>query len=182
MKFSFLIVACCALFPFHLFAQQDDRAARIESYLFGTWEFVETSDMDDNKVDTIHHPAPTEATDLNGNKVDPALLSALAGWEIPSGPLTKYTRDHKYSKQFTPTSTDSGTWYFDYDEQAIIHRLYYAKPYDAVARNLIEIGHATKDEKGDYYEVITVRVIDVSPSHLIVMDRGRKDYYRKIGD
>jgi hypothetical protein len=47
---------------------------------------METHDMDDNKVDTIHHSAPTEATDLNGKKVDTAQLASLAFWEIPSGP------------------------------------------------------------------------------------------------
>jgi hypothetical protein len=169
-------------FPFQLLAQKDDRAAEIEKHLFGTWEFAECRDMDDKKVDTIRHYAPLEARDANGKKVDSAVLAALSGWEIPAGPLTKYSPDYTYSKAFTPGNIDQGTWYFDYDEQAIIHHLYYAKPYDFAATDLIKRGQAIKDEKGEYYEVITNRVVDVTPNSLVVMERGRKYYYRKTGN
>jgi hypothetical protein len=182
MKYAFLILVFCIANPSRLLAQQDDRAKKMESYLSGTWEFVEARDRNDNKVDTIWHHAPLEALDADGNKVDTALLSALGGWEIPAGPLTKYFPDHTYSMAFTPTSTDRGTWYFDNDEQAIIHHLYYAEPYDFAARDLIKRGQAIKDEKGEYYEVITVRVVDVTPNSMVIMERGRRAYYRKPGE
>lgn len=182
MKNAFLILIFCALIPFQLSAQHDNRTAEIEGYLFGTWEFVEARDRDGNKVDSIRHGAPLEATDESGNKVDTAILSALSGWEIPAGPRTKYSPDHTFSMAFTTINIDRGSWYFDYNEQAIIHHLYYDKPYDFAAKALIKRGHALKDEKGEYYEVITVRLIDLTPSRLIVMERGRMYNYRKVDD
>lgn len=88
--------------------------------------------------------------------------------------------DSTYSMQFTDTNIDRGTWYFDYSEQAIIHHLYFSKPYDWAANDLIEKGIAEKDVRGEYFEVITVRVIDLTDDHLLVMERGRKVIYQKV--
>lgn len=143
---------------FRLLAQEDLNGKR----LVGTWEFIELRDRDDRKVDTIQHP------EFGG------------GYEIPSGPLTNYRADSTYSMQFTPKNTDRGTWYFDSGEQAIVHRLYYEKPYDFAAKDLIKKGHAIEDERGEYYEIILVRVIDLTDDQLIVMQRGMTARYRKV--
>lgn len=130
---------------------------RIE--LIGTWEFVELRDKHNNKVDTIKHSF---------------------GYEIPKGPLVTYRANGTYSKQFTPNNTDNGKWYFDSQQNAIVHLLYYERPYNFAAKSLIEKGHATKDENGEYYEVLTYKIIELTDIKLTILEREeRQRTFRK---
>jgi hypothetical protein len=49
--------------------------------------------------------------------------------------------------------------------------LYYEKPYKMAAQYLIDKGHAKKDENGDYYEVITDNIIELTDYKLIILER-----------
>lgn len=130
--------------------------------LIGTWKFVELRDKDYKKVDTIKHPF---------------------GYEIPEGPLLIYNADGTYSKQFTPKNTDKGKWYYDNDKKAIVHHLYYTKPYDFASKDLITRGHAIKDKNGEYYEIITDNIINLSNDKLILLERqGRQRTFKKVID
>lgn len=130
--------------------------------MIGTWKFVELRDKDYKKVDTIKHPF---------------------GYEIPEGPLLIYNADGTYSKQFTPKNTDKGKWYFDNDKKAIVHHLYYTKPYDFASKDLIARGHAVKDKNGEYYEIITDNIINLSYDKLILLERqGRQRTFKKVID
>lgn len=126
---------------------------KIETQLIGTWNFVELKNKDDVKIDTIRH---------------------AFGHEIPKGPLITLKSDGTYTKQFTPENIDSGTWYVDEKENTIVYWLYYDKPYDKVAQHLIDTGHSTKDENGDYYEVLKNKITFYSESDLILEEGGGK--------
>lgn len=53
--------------------------------------------------------------------------------------------------------------------------LYYEK-----AQYLIDNGHAKKDESGDYYEVITDEVVELTDDKLIILEReGRQRTFKK---
>lgn len=125
----------------------------LKTELIGTWEFVELRDKHNKKVDTIKHPF---------------------GYEIPKGPLITYRANGTYSKQFTPKNTDSGKWYFDRNQNAIIHYLYYTKPYDFVEKSLIEKGHAIKDGNGEYYEINIDKVIELTNIKLTISERNER--------
>jgi len=132
----------------------------LKKELVGTWKFVELRDKDNKKVDTIRHPF---------------------GYEIPDGPLVIYNSDYTYSKQFTPENIDKGKWYFDNDKKAIVHLLYYTKPYDFASRDLISRGHAKKDKNGEYYEIIIDHVVYLSDQKLILLERqDRQRTFKKV--
>lgn len=144
---------------------QSDKKKGLKTELIGTWEFVELRDAQGNKVDTIFHNVP--ALDKQG-------------WEIPKGPLLTYISDGTYSKQFTPQNTDRGKWYYDKKKKAIIHKLYYSKPYGTAAQYLIDKGHAKQDENSDYYEVITDEVVELTDDKLIILElEGRQRTFKK---
>jgi hypothetical protein len=144
---------------------QSDKRKELKTELIGTWEFVELRDAQGNKVDTIFHSIPG---------------LAKQGWEIPRGPLLTYNADGTYSKQFTPQNIDKGTWYYDNKKKAIIQMLYYEKPYKIETQYLIDIGHAKKDSNGDYYEVITDKVVELTDDNLIIREsEGRQRIFRK---
>ena len=141
---------------------QTENADSLKKELIGTWDFVELHDKDNNKVDTIRHGQ---------------------GFEIPKGPLLTYRHDGTYSKQFTPKNTDNGKWYFDSDKIAIIHLLYYEKPYSFAAKYLIDKGHAKQDKNGDYYEIITDKVVELTENKLILLEReGRQRTFKKLNE
>ncbi len=125
----------------------------LRTELIGTWEFVELRDKHNNKVDTIKHPF---------------------GYEIPKGPLVTYRANGTYSKQFTPNNTDNGKWYFDSRKNAIVHLLYYERPYNVAAKSLIEKGHATKDKNGEYYEILTDKIIELTDFMLTILEREER--------
>ncbi|MDC7998022.1 hypothetical protein [Gilvibacter sediminis] len=135
--------------------------------LIGTWQFVALTDAQNNKVDTIFHNIPGVAK---------------AGWEIPKGPLLRYYEDGTYTKEFTPENIDTGKWYYDKENSAIIHLLYYDKPYNEFAQYLIDEGHARKDENGDYYEKITNSVYEITDQTLVLLERGdrRRIFVKKL--
>jgi hypothetical protein len=135
----------------------------LKKELVGTWEFLGMHDKSGNKVDTIRNQ------------------SSPTGYVLASGPLTTYRADGTYSRRFTPQNTDNGKWRYDEDKHLIIHQLYYAKPYSVAAKYLIDIGHAKKDENGDYYEFITTMVVELTDSKLIVLERegGRSTYVKR---
>lgn len=144
---------------------QSDKKKVLKTELIGTWEFVGLNDVQGNKVDTIFHNVP--GLDKQGR-------------EIPKGLLLIYNSDGTYSKQFTPQNTDTGKWYYDTEKKAIIQMLYYEKPYKMAAQFLIDKGHATKDENGDYYEVITDEVVKLTNEKLIILEReGRQRTFKK---
>lgn len=153
------------IFTSSLVFGQSDKKKELRTDLFGTWEFVELRDAQGNKVDTIFHNVP--GLDKQG-------------WEIPKGPLLTYNSDGTYSKQFTPQNTDRGKWYYDKKEKAIIHKLYYLKPYGTAAQYLIDKGHAKQDENGDYYELIINEVVELTDNNLIILEReGRRRTFKK---
>jgi hypothetical protein len=132
---------------------------QIKKELVGTWDFEILHDENGNKVDTIWHGF---------------------GHEIPKGPLITLNKDGTYTKQFTPKNIDSGKWYFDEKNQTIVYLLYYDKPYDFVAQDLIKRGHAKKDENGDYFEIITSKVFKYSDSELTLIEReNRRRTFKK---
>lgn len=134
----------------------------LKKELIGTWKFVELRDAGNKKIDTIKHPF---------------------GYEIPEGPILTYNGDGTYSKQFTPTNTDKGKWHFDNDKKAIVHHLYYTKPYDFASKDLIARGHAIKDKSGEYYEIIVDKIIKLSNDKLILLERhDRQRTFRKVVD
>ncbi len=153
--FSFFII----LSNFQLFAQSIYQDS-LKQDLIGTWKFVELRDKSGVKVDTIQHKH---------------------GYELASGPLTTYRADGTYSKEFTPQFIDNGKWYYDSIQESIIQFLYYKKPYDSAAKYLISKGHAKQDTNGDYYEVITDKVLELNEKELIILEREeRQTIYRKI--
>lgn len=140
---------------------QSEKDKELKQELIGTWEFVELRDSNGNKVDTIWH-------------------NVVGGWEIPKGPLRTYRADGTYSTQFTPKNTDNGKWYYDKEKKAIIQMLYYEKPYSGAAKYLIDKGHAKKDKNGDYYEIITDEVSELTDNKLIILEReDRKRIFSK---
>lgn len=127
--------------------------------LVGSWEFVELLDKDGTPVDTIWHGM---------------------GYEIPKGPLMIYNADGTYSKEFTPSNIDKGMWSFNRQENSIIHKLYYFKPYSWVEKSQIENGKAIQDEDGEYYEVVTAQVVELTAENLIVLEKkGQHRVYKK---
>lgn len=120
-----LLLGLVAILNFPLLGQTLTTAT-LKKELIGEWKFVELRDKDNKKVDTIKHPF---------------------GYEIPEGPLLNYKGDGTYSKQFTPKNIDKGKWYFDNDKKAIVHHLYYTKPYNFASKDLIARGHAIKDKQ-----------------------------------
>jgi len=134
----------------------------LKKELIGTWKFVELRDAGNKKIDTIKHPF---------------------GYEIPEGPLLTYNVDGTYSKQFTPKNTDKGKWHFDNAKKAIVHHLYYTKPYDFASKDLIARGQAIKDKSGEYYEIIVDKIIKLSNDKLILLERqDRQRTFRKLVD
>lgn len=134
---------------------------RIPSELIGTWDFVQLLDKGDHKVDTIKY---------------------IFGFEVVKGPRTSYRADGTYSREFTPEYIDRGKWYFDYEKRAIIHLLYYEKPYSFASKDLIRRGQAKKDENGDYYEIITEYVDTYTSEKLILLEKdGRKRFFKRVG-
>lgn len=156
-KGLYLLLTLTVSFP--LFGQTE-KVYSLRKELLGTWDFVELRDKANNKVDTIRH---------------------VQGFEIPKGPLLTYRPDGTYSKQFTPKNIDNGRWYFNTDTNAIIHLLYYEKPYSVAAKYLIDKGHAKQDEKGDYYEIITDKVVELTENKLILLEREeRQRTFKKL--
>jgi hypothetical protein len=131
----------------------------LEKDLIGTWEFVELIDSEGNKIDTIWHGM---------------------GYELAAGPIITLREDGTYSKQFTPTNTDNGKWSYNQENKSLEFKLTYEKPYDIAAQYLIDNGHAKKDDNGDYFEVITKKVIEFSDSTLVFEEReGAQKKYMK---
>ncbi len=156
-----LFLILITILNFHSFGQTLNTDG-LKKELIGTWKFVELRDKDNKKVDTIKHSF---------------------GYEIPEGPLLTYNGNGTYSKQFTLKNIDKGTWYFDNDKKAIVHHLYYIKPYDFASKDLIERGHAIKDKSGEYYEIIKDYIINLSDDKLILLEReGRQRMFKKVAD
>jgi hypothetical protein len=132
---------------------QDTKRMTLKKELIGTWEFLELRDKYNNKVDTIRD---------------------AIGYEVVQGPLLTYREDGTYSKQFTTQNTDNGRWYFDNKEKAIVHFLYYEKPYSVVSQYQIDKGYVKKDKNGDYYEKITDDVFQVTADKLIILDSEKR--------
>ena len=126
---------------------------QIKKELVGSWDFEILHDENGNKIDTIWHSF---------------------GQEIPEGPLITLNEDGTYTEQFTPENIDSGKWYFDEENQTIVYLLYYYKPYNFAAQELIKRGHAKQDENGDYFEKITRKVFKYSESKLTLLERGNR--------
>ena len=138
----------------------EKKELKLKMELVGIWDFEILKDRYGEKVDTILHRG--------------------GGFEVASGPLMTFNSDGTYSLQFTHQNTDTGKWYFDEVENAIKLLLYYDKPYDHTAQYLIDKGHATKDENGDYYEVITRKIVEHSNNNLTILGReGRTRTYKK---
>jgi len=160
-----ILLFMLTIFLSNLAFGQSNKKKEFISELIGTWEFVELRDAQCNKVDTIFHNVPG--------------LDKQA-WEIPKGPLLIYNSDGTYSKQFTPQNTDTGKWYYNKKRKAIIQMLYYQKPYKMAAQYLIDKGHAKMDENGDYYEVITDEVVELTDEKLIILEgEGRQRTFKK---
>ncbi|MBK7887841.1 MAG: hypothetical protein IPJ86_11265 [Bacteroidetes bacterium] len=156
-KGIYLLLTFTVSFP--LFGQTE-KVDSLKKELIGSWDFVELRDNYNNKVDTIKNEY---------------------GFEIPKGPLLTYRADGTYSKQFTPANTDNGKWYFDIEKNAIIHFLYYEKPYSLAAKYLIDHGHAKQDENGEYYEIITDKVVELTENKLILLEREeRQRKFKKL--
>jgi len=151
MKFIYIVLLILSQ-SFPLFGQTINSDS-LKTELIGIWEFVELRDKNNNKVDTIKHQF---------------------GYEIPKGPLITYRANGTYSKQFTPKNTDSGRWYFDRQQNAIIHFLYYTKPYGYVEKILIEKGHAVEDENGEYYEINIDKIIELTNIKLTISERNER--------
>lgn len=130
---------------------QLEKTDSLKKELIGTWDFFELRDKYNNKIDTIR-------------------FGKL--FEIPQGPLTIYRADGTYSRHFTPENIDNGKWYFNAEENTIIHLLYYEKPYDFVSKDLIERGVARKDSNGEYYELVTQKVVMLTNERLTLSERG----------
>lgn len=166
-KIGIIIFLIRVIFNSSLYGQTSERDS-IKKELIGTWEFVELKDSKGIKVDTIWHNVPG---------------IEKKGWEIPKGPLLTYNIDGTYLKQFTPQNIDNGKWYFDSKQNAIIHMLYYEKPYSSAAKYLIDKGHAKQDENGEYYEIITNKVKELTEEQLILFEREeRQRVFRKINN
>ena len=132
----------------------------IKKELVGTWRFFNMTDNNGKQIDTIKH---------------------FGGYELASGPLTSYKNDGTYTEKFTSINSDSGKWYFDRKKNAIVQWFYYTKPYSTAAQYLITVGHAKKDEKGDYYEIIIHNVLSLESDKLIILDRdGRRNTFIKV--
>ena len=130
--------------------------------LVGIWKFEKMIDKDGNQVDTIWHGS---------------------SHEIAAGPLLTYDEDGSYTMKFTPKNTDSGTWIYDEKKKLILHDLIYKKPYGFAAKYLIDSGHAKKNKKGDYYEVITDKVIELTEDKLIISERNNNQaIYKKTNN
>lgn len=133
---------------------------KIKREFIGVWEFVVLKDEYGRKIDTIRHGM---------------------GYEIPKGPLITLRKNGTYSKMFTPKNTDNGKWFFDEKTNSIKYLLYYDKPYDFVEQDLINRGHAKKDENGEYYEIITDKVFENSKTELTLIEReNRRRTFKKI--
>jgi hypothetical protein len=130
----------------------------LKSELIGEWIFNKITDDKGSKIDTIWHGQ---------------------GFELANGPILNYYLDSTYTKQFNPEKIDRGTWIYDNKKKEILHDLIYNKPYNSAANYLIEIGHAKKNKNGDYYEVITNKVLSLSDDKLILERRGNQYVYLK---
>lgn len=135
---------------------QAAKKKELEPDLIGIWEFVELRDNKGVKIDTIWHSIPG---------------LEKKGWEIPKGPLLIYNADGTYSKQFTPQNNDIGKWYYDNKKKEIIQILLYKEPYNTATLYLIDKNHAKLDENGDYYEIITGEVVELTNEKLIILER-----------
>ncbi len=140
---------------------QEKKNKKLKTELIGTWEFVELRDAQGNKIDTIFHNVP--GLDIKG-------------WEIPQGPLRIYNSNGTYSKQFTSQNTDTGTWYYHKRKDAIIQLLTYIKPYSTAKKYMIDNGYAKQNENGEYYGIITERIVELTEDKLILLENH--DYRR----
>jgi len=134
--------------------------SQLNKKLIGKWEFVKLTDKNGIKVDTIFH----------GKEI-----------ELASGPLLNYKQDGTYTKIFNSKNTDNGTWNYNRKSKSIIQKLIYKKPYGFAAKYLIQNGHAKKDKNGEYYEIITDKVIELTNTKLVILARQeRQRIYRKL--
>jgi hypothetical protein len=61
--------------------------------------------------------------------------------------------------------------------------LYYEKPYSFAAKYLIDNGHAKQDKNGDYYEIITDKIVELTNNKLILLEReGRQRTFKKVNE
>lgn len=128
--------------------------------LIGKWNFVEMLDQDGKHIDTL--------------KDDD-------GIRIAKEADYTFRKDSTYSAQFTESNIDSGTWSYSPSEKTIILKLYWKKPYDEAALYIISLGFSTKDENGDYYDLIPKKVIELSRDKMIILSReNRKLIYKKV--
>lgn len=164
MKAAFSLIGLLIILgSFKSFRRDKPSVKELRTELIGTWEFVELRDKNDNKIDTLWD-------------------NRIGAYEIPRGPIITYSSDGSYLQKFTPKNIYKGRWTFDNNNNAIIHRLYYEKPYDLVSRHLISIGHAKKDDYGNYYEIITDTVLELSFTRLVILEReDRKRIFKKVG-
>ncbi|MDB5126748.1 hypothetical protein [Mucilaginibacter sp.] len=151
LKFGLLLLA--TTLSTQVFGQNKSEKY-LKPELVGTWEFSILKDHEGHKIDTI--------------------ITSM-GKELVGNPIRMYRSDGTYAIKFTPQNTDNGQWYFDNKNQSIIQLFYYSKPYSTTANYLISLGHAKKDENGDYYEIITTKVIELTENNLTILEReGRQ--------
>lgn len=132
----------------------------LKKELVGTWNFLELRDKEGFKLDTIRH----------GNDI-----------EIIAQPQLIFYKDGTYIKQYSPYNIERGKWKYDIENNIIIYHLYYSKPYNETSQFLIDKDHAYKDKKGDYYEVIKEKTVEVSNEKLIVLsDLDRQITFKKL--
>jgi len=132
---------------------------KLNEDLIGEWKFYKLEDPAGNKIDT---------------------LQKFDAYEIATAPYTIFNSDGTYTKQFTSVNQDAGTWTYKKRKKEIHLKLVYKKPYGVAAKFLIDKGHAKKDKNGDYYEIVTEKVIRLDSEFLAVEQRGNILTYIKV--
>ncbi len=126
--------------------------------LIGSWEFVQTQD-------------------LNGNKLE--RYEGSFGTVNAIGPKLIYNKDSTYNKVFTPKNTDKGKWRFNEKTMTIEHDLFIDST-TWVGQDLIKRGLAEKKKDGNYYELIEDKVLKIEDGKIYIDNRGLIDVFKKV--
>lgn len=122
--------------------------------LIGTWAFTEMLEPNGTHIDTIWEPH---------------------GYSIPKDIKITFNKDMTYSRQYNLASNvDKGTWTYDENKNELNFKLYWHKPYDDAAKFIMTLGHSQKDKNGDYYDIITKQVIELTQDRLVLIETANK--------
>ncbi len=130
---------------------QSNGKTKLNSELFGEWEFVSLTNEDGTSVK----------------------------WD--KNTRLSFYADSTFSHQYSAEGLDAGRWYFEKKFKRIFQREYLTKPYNHAELMMIEDDWVKKDRNGEYYSECVLVILELTAEKLVILEPSKtKMTFQKV--